>query len=58
MKAREIAAKVVHEIHSYDAEHAFANPSSSRYDHEHAAAAWEKVKAFLDANLKPTPAAK
>lgn len=51
-------AEVVHEIHSYDAEHAFANPSSSRYDHEHAAAAWEKVKAFLDANLKPTPAAK
>ncbi|MBK6939732.1 MAG: dienelactone hydrolase family protein [Planctomycetes bacterium] len=49
-------AKVVHEIHSYEAEHAFANPSSPRYDHEHAAAAWEKVKAFLDANLKTEPA--
>jgi carboxymethylenebutenolidase len=53
-------AKVPHEIHSYEAEHAFANPSSPRYDHEHAAEAWEKVKAFLDANLEPdaTPPSK
>jgi len=40
------------EIHQYDANHAFANPSSARYDHESAGDAWEKVRAFLKANLK------
>jgi carboxymethylenebutenolidase len=45
-------AGVDHEIHRYDANHAFANPSSARYDHEAAAAAWEKVREFLAANLR------
>lgn len=36
----------------YDADHAFANPSSKRYDQGDAAAAWQEVRAFLDANLK------
>ncbi|MEM7198995.1 MAG: dienelactone hydrolase family protein [Planctomycetota bacterium] len=31
----------------YDANHAFANPSSDRYDGEHAADAWREVRAFL-----------
>jgi carboxymethylenebutenolidase len=46
------AAGVDHEIHRYDAEHAFANPSSARYDHEAAKAAWKKVRKFLASNLK------
>jgi carboxymethylenebutenolidase len=41
------------ELHSYDAEHAFANPSSARYDAEHAADAWRETRAFLCANLWP-----
>jgi carboxymethylenebutenolidase len=36
----------------YDADHAFANPSSKKYDQGDAAAAWQEVRAFLDANLK------
>ena len=36
----------------YDADHAFANPSSARYDEADATAAWEKVRAFLAAKLK------
>lgn len=36
----------------YDAEHAFANPSGARYDHEHAAAAWAQARAFLARQLK------
>jgi carboxymethylenebutenolidase len=45
-------AGVSYEIHRYDANHAFANPSSARYDEEAAAAAWEKVRAFLARTLK------
>ena len=45
-------AGVTHEIHMYDANHAFANPSSARYDEASAADAWEKVRVFLAANLK------
>jgi carboxymethylenebutenolidase len=36
----------------YDAEHAFANPSSGRYDAVSAAAAWEEVQAFFAENLR------
>lgn len=44
-------AGVTHEILRFDAEHAFANPSSARYDHESAAAAWERVRGFLAEHL-------
>jgi carboxymethylenebutenolidase len=36
------------EIHRYDAEHAFANPSNPHYDETAAADAWTHVLAFLD----------
>jgi carboxymethylenebutenolidase len=35
----------------YDAEHAFANPSSARYDAENAASAWANVRTFLREHL-------
>ncbi|HEY5926268.1 MAG TPA: dienelactone hydrolase family protein [Kofleriaceae bacterium] len=41
-------AGVRHEIFSYDAEHAFANPSNPVYDEKSAADAWTHVLAFLD----------
>ncbi len=41
------AAQVDHRFLIYDADHAFANPSSARYDHEHAGEAWEETQAFL-----------
>ncbi len=34
-------------IHSYPANHAFANPSSARYDHDNATRAWGEVRKFL-----------
>jgi carboxymethylenebutenolidase len=40
-------AKVPAEIHQYDAEHAFANPSNPRYDEPSAADAWSHVLTFL-----------
>jgi carboxymethylenebutenolidase len=46
------AAKKEHTIKSYDAEHAFANPSNARYDEKNAAAAWAEASAFLAAQLK------
>ena len=47
------SAGVKHQILSYDAPHAFANPSApGRYDAEAAAAAWEQVRAFLAEHLK------
>ncbi len=39
----------------YDADHAFANPSSGRYDAEHAASAWQRSRAFLAEQLMPSP---
>ncbi|MEZ6194712.1 MAG: dienelactone hydrolase family protein [Planctomycetota bacterium] len=47
------AAGVKHEILRYDANHAFANPSSGRYDAKSAGAAWKKVRAFLAKRLRP-----
>lgn len=35
------------EIYSYDADHAFANPSNPKYDEKSAADAWSHVLAFL-----------
>lgn len=43
------------ELHRYDANHAFANPSSGRYEAEHAAAAWGEVRRFLAEWLGPEP---
>lgn len=45
-------AGVAHRIITYDARHAFANPSGARYDAEAAAAAWEQTRAFLAEHLK------
>jgi carboxymethylenebutenolidase len=45
-------AGVDHEIHRYDAEHAFANPSNPIYDEKNSAAAWEVTRSFLARNLK------
>lgn len=39
-------------LHSFDANHAFANPSSARYDHENAAKAWAETSTFLAEHLK------
>jgi carboxymethylenebutenolidase len=41
------AAGVIHTIHRYDAEHAFANPSGKAYAQPAATDAWEKTRAFL-----------
>lgn len=41
-----------HTIHSFDAEHAFANPSNPRYDEQSAAAAWKLVREFFAQRLK------
>ncbi len=37
--------------HWYDADHAFANPTSARYDDADAKRAWERTLAFFAANL-------
>ena len=39
-------------IKRYDAQHAFANPSSDRYDEKAASAAWAEVRAFLGKELR------
>lgn len=40
------------ELYRYDADHAFANPSSARYDEVSASDAWAKVRVFLEAELE------
>ncbi len=39
-------------VHWYDADHAFANPTGSRYDAEDAALAWKRTQEFFDKNLR------
>jgi carboxymethylenebutenolidase len=46
------AAGADYQIHRYDANHAFANPSSARYDQDAAAKAWSVVVPFLAYHLK------
>lgn len=46
------AAKIVHTFHSYDAVHAFANPSNPNYDAKSASDAFEKVKVFFAEHLQ------
>lgn len=46
----EKAGKTV-EAHWYEADHAFANPTSARYDSEDAKLAWQRTLDFIGANL-------
>ena len=39
-------------VYWYEADHAFANPTSSRYYQEDAASAWDRTKGFLAQNLE------
>ncbi len=48
--AAAAAGKTV-EVHWYEADHAFANPTGARYDQADAALAWERTTAFLKAQL-------
>jgi carboxymethylenebutenolidase len=41
-------------VHLYEADHAFANPTSARYDNEDAALSWQRTVDFLAANLGDT----
>ncbi len=38
-------------VHWYEADHAFANPTGSRYDADDAALAWQRTSDFLSAHL-------
>ncbi|MEJ2177309.1 MAG: dienelactone hydrolase family protein [Gammaproteobacteria bacterium] len=38
-------------VHWYEADHAFANPSSARYDAEDAALSWDRTSAFFKQHL-------
>ena len=38
-------------VHWYEANHAFANPSSSRYDAEDAALSWDRTRQFFKSHL-------
>ena len=51
VRALEGAGKSI-ELHRYDAPHAFANPSSGRYDAASAEDAWGHVRRFLATQLK------
>jgi carboxymethylenebutenolidase len=48
----EQAGDKKYKIHRYDAGHAFANPSSARYEEKSAAAAWAQVRGFFGRELK------
>lgn len=41
-----------HQIHWYDANHAFANPTGNRYDAGDAKTAWDRTLAFFEENLR------
>ena len=41
-----------YEVHWYEADHAFANPTSARYDVDDAALAWRRTLSFFRKHLK------
>ncbi len=45
------AAGADHDLHTYDADHAFANPTSAAYDNEDAQLAWQRTLAFLQETI-------
>ncbi len=49
-KAMDAAGKT-YQSHWYEADHAFANPTSARYDADDAALAWQRTLAFFEAHL-------
>ncbi len=49
--AMQAAGKSDLAVHWYDADHAFANPTGSRYDQADAALAWSRTLAFFDTHL-------
>jgi len=49
-KSMDAAAKQ-YTTYWYDAQHAFANPTTARYDAEDAALAWQRTLAFLERHL-------
>ena len=38
-------------VHWYEADHAFANPTSARYDADDAKLSWQRTRTFFAANL-------
>ena len=50
-RAMESAGKT-YEVHWYEADHAFANPTSARYDADDAALAWQRTLSFFRKHLK------
>jgi carboxymethylenebutenolidase len=46
-------SKIRHQIHTFEAGHAFANPSGSRYVAEAAMESWIRVRQFLASELQP-----
>ncbi|MCZ6875828.1 MAG: dienelactone hydrolase family protein [bacterium] len=50
-KAMAAAGKTALTVHWYDANHAFANPTGSRYDAEDARLAWSRTLAFFKKHL-------
>ncbi len=50
-KAMAEAGKRDLTVHWYEADHAFANPTSARYDQEDTALAWQRTLAFLRKHL-------
>ena len=40
------------DVHWYDADHGFANPTSARYDQEDAALSWQRTSDFFGQHLR------
>ena len=49
--AMQAAGKSGLTVHWYEADHAFANPTSARYDADDAALSWERTTAFFRQHL-------
>lgn len=51
LETRLVAGKVDFELHRYDADHAFMNPTGSGFSAETAAVAWQRTVDFIDRRL-------
>jgi carboxymethylenebutenolidase len=55
LEQRLSAGNVASELHRYEAEHAFMNPTGTGYSAPAAAVAWQRTVEFIDRFLKPKP---
>lgn len=58
LEQRLVRGRVPHELHRYDADHAFMNPTGTGYSETVSALAWQRTVDFIERRLATNPSAR